>query len=92
MRSHRGVLLWMQLDKADGIDDTAKGAELRHTIKVSGRDGYVVVLSTGEIVPDFGDKPTLIAYQRDGTVLGEAGLRLVMLDATSAAVAMSAMS
>ena len=76
--SFTGVRLWTLLDKAGGIDDGAKGAELRHTSKVTGRDGYVVVLSTGEIAPEFGGKPALIAYQRDGAMLGGAGFRLVM--------------
>jgi DMSO/TMAO reductase YedYZ molybdopterin-dependent catalytic subunit len=76
--SFTGVRLWTLLDKAGGIDDSAKGAELRHVIKVSGRDGYIVVISTGEIAPEFGGKPALIAYQRDGAMLGEAGFRLVM--------------
>ena len=76
--SFTGVRLWTLLNKAGGIDDSAKGAELRHVIRVTGRDGYIVVLSTGEIAPEFGGKPALIAYQRDSAMLGEAGFRLVM--------------
>jgi hypothetical protein len=76
--SYTGVRLWAVLAAAGGIDDEEKSAELRHVITVTGRDGYVVVLSTGEIAPDFGGKPALIAYQRDNEPLGEAGLRLVM--------------
>ena len=73
-----GVQLWALLDQAGGLVDSEKGAELRHTLKITGRDGYVVVISTGEIAPEFGGKPGLIAYQRDGAPLGEAGFRLVM--------------
>ena len=73
-----GVALWALLGKAGGIDDKTKGAVLRHTIKVTGRDGYFVVLSTGEIAPDFGAKPALIAYQRAGEAAGASGFRLVM--------------
>jgi hypothetical protein len=76
--SFTGVRLWTLLDKAGGIDDPAKGSELRHVIKVSGRDGYIVMISTGEIAPEFGGRPALIAYQRDDAMLGEAGFRLVM--------------
>jgi len=76
--SYTGVRLWEVLATAGGIDDDEKGAEIRHVIKITGRDGYVVVLSTGEIAPDFGGKPALIAYRRDDEPLGEAGLRLVM--------------
>ena len=71
-----GVLLWSLLDAAGGIDDTGKGMELRHAIRVTATDGYVVVTSTGEIAPDFGGKAALIAYERDGKPLGE--FRLVM--------------
>ena len=73
-----GVRLWALLDQAGGLDDGEKGAGLRHTLKVTGRDGYVVVISTGEIAPDFGGNPAFIAYQRDGGPLGEAGFRLVI--------------
>lgn len=50
--SYTGVLLWRLLDEAGGIDDPGKGAELRHRISITSRDGYVVVISTGEIAPD----------------------------------------
>ncbi len=76
--SYAGVLLWTLLAEAGGIDDSAKGAELRHTIMITGRDGYRVVISTGEIAPDFGGKRAMLAYERDGKDLGQAGLRVVM--------------
>jgi DMSO/TMAO reductase YedYZ molybdopterin-dependent catalytic subunit len=71
-----GVLLWSLIAAAGGIDDSGKGAELRHAIRITARDGYVVVTSTGEIAPDFGGKPALLAYQRDGQILPD--LRIVM--------------
>jgi DMSO/TMAO reductase YedYZ molybdopterin-dependent catalytic subunit len=76
--SYTGVRLWTVLAAAGGLDDDEKGAEIRHVIRITGRDGYIVVLSTGEIAPDFGGNPALIAYQRDDEPLGEAGLRLVI--------------
>jgi molybdate transport system regulatory protein len=76
--SYTGVLLWTLLGEAGGIDDSAKGAELRHTISITGRDGYNVVVSTGEIAPDFGGKAAMIAYERDGEEFGDKGLRVVM--------------
>jgi hypothetical protein len=76
--SYTGVLLWTLLGEAGGIDDPAKGAELRHTIKITGRDGYTVVISTGEIAPDFGGKAAMVAYERNGEELGDDALRLVM--------------
>jgi hypothetical protein len=76
--SYTGPRLWAVLATAGGIDDDKKGAEIRHTIKVTGRDGYFVVLSTGEIAPEFGGKPAIIAYQRDDEMPGISGLRLIM--------------
>lgn len=46
-----GVPLWALIGEAGGIDDKAKGAVLRHTIKVTGRDGYFVVLSPARSLP-----------------------------------------
>jgi len=76
--SYTGVLLWTLLGEAGGIDDPAKGAELRHIINITGRDGYMVVISTSEIAPDFGGKPAMIAFERDGLELGDTGSRVVM--------------
>ena len=76
--SFTGVLLWTLLGEAGGIDDPAKRAELRHVIRITARDGYVVVLSTGEIAPGFGAKPALLAYRRNDETPATAGLRLVM--------------
>ena len=76
--TYTGVPLWALLEEAGGIDDPAKGAELRHTISITGRDGYMIVISTGEIAPDFGGKPAMIAYERDGQELSDTGLRCVM--------------
>jgi hypothetical protein len=76
--SYTGVLLWTLLGEAEEIDDPAKGAELRHTIKITGRDGYTVVISTGEIAPDFGGKAAMVAYERNGEALGDNALRVVM--------------
>ena len=76
--SFTGARLWTLLEMVGGIDDADKSAPLHHILRITGRDGYWVLLSTGEIAPDFGGKPALVAYQRDGTPLGAAGLRLVM--------------
>jgi DMSO/TMAO reductase YedYZ molybdopterin-dependent catalytic subunit len=74
--SFTGVLLWSLIEAAGGIDDTAKGAALRHAIRITAKDGYVVVTSTGEIAPDFGGKAALVAYERDGKPLDD--FRIVM--------------
>src|SRR6516162_11814195 len=70
--SFTGVPLWTLLGKVGGIDDPAKRAELRHVIRITARDGYVVVLSTGEIAPGFGAKPALscVSTRRRGASRG----------------------
>jgi DMSO/TMAO reductase YedYZ molybdopterin-dependent catalytic subunit len=65
-----GVPLWSLIEAAGGIDDSGKGAAaVRHAIRITATDGYVVVTSTGEISPDFGNKGTIVAYERDGKPL-----------------------
>ena len=73
-----GVLLWSLLGEAGGLADVDKSAAQHHTIKITASDGYFVVLSTGEIAPDLGGKPALIAYQSDTEAPGTGGLWLVM--------------
>ena len=74
--SFTGVLLWSLIGAAGGIDDNAKSPELRHAIRITAKDGYVVVTSSGEIAPDFGAKGVIVAYERDGKPLDE--FRIVM--------------
>ena len=69
--SFTGVPLWSLIAAAGGIDDDARGAAIRHAIRVTATDGWVVVASTGEIAPDFGAKPALVAYERDGKPLAD---------------------
>ena len=71
-----GVLLWSLIEAAGGVDDTGKGALVRHAIRITATDGWVVVTSTGEIAPDFGGKGALVAYERDGKPLDN--FRIVM--------------
>ena len=76
--NYAGPSLWAVLQAAGGLDDADKSAPLHHTIKIAGRDGYFVVVSTGEVSPEFGNKPAIIAYQRDDKALGADGFRLVL--------------
>jgi len=71
-----GVLLWSLIEAAGGLADSGKGAELHHAIRVTAKDDYFVISSTGEIAPNFGNKPALLAYERDGKPLPD--FRLVM--------------
>jgi DMSO/TMAO reductase YedYZ molybdopterin-dependent catalytic subunit len=74
--SFTGVLLWSLIEAAGGIDDPEKGAAIRHAIRVTAKDGYVMVTSTGEIAPELGGKQALVAYERDGKPLDD--FRIVM--------------
>ena len=74
--SFTGVLLWSLIGAAGGIDDDAKNPELRHAIRITAKDGYVVVTSSGEIAPNFGDKGVIVAYERDGKPLDD--FRIIM--------------
>ena len=73
---YTGVLLWSLLEQTGGIDDATRNAVVRHTIRITATDGYVVVLSTGEVSPDLGNAGALVAYERDGKSLDN--FRVVM--------------
>lgn len=70
--SYTGVLLWTLLQEAV-IKSTSgvKNDILRHTVVVTGRDGYTTVLSVGEIDPKFGGDRAMIAYAMDGKPLSK---------------------
>jgi len=69
---YTGVLLWTLLQEAV-IKSTpgVKNDILRHSIVVTARDGYTVVLSVGEIDPKFGGDRAMIAYAKDGKLLSK---------------------
>ena len=69
---YTGVLLWTLLQEAV-INSTpgVKNDILRHTVIVTGRDGYTAVLSVGEIDPKFGGDRAMIAYAKDGKPLSK---------------------
>jgi len=74
---YAGMPLWAVLQKAGVVDGTAKGGHLRHGILVTGADGYGVLLSIGEVDPDFANDGAILAVQKDGKALEE-GIRLVV--------------
>src|SRR5579863_7287598 len=65
-----GALLWDVLNSA-GVqsDPGVKDDLLRFYVAVTACDGYQTVLSWGEIAPDFGESPVLLAYAQDGVLL-----------------------
>ncbi|HEX4194500.1 MAG TPA: molybdopterin-dependent oxidoreductase [Stellaceae bacterium] len=71
---YTGVLLWRLIQRAH-VDDPAKWGELRHVLAVTAGDGYLLMVSLGEIDPNFGNAPAMLAYAQDGQPLPT--LRLV---------------
>lgn len=61
-----GVPLWTLLGEAKLADETGKLPQIRHSVQVTGRDGYMAALSFGEFDPEFEGKVVLLAWQRDG--------------------------
>lgn len=70
----RGVLLWRLLAEAGlATDSTVKNDALRKVVVASAPDGYRIVFSLGELDPAVGDARVLVAWERDGQLLGEHG-------------------
>jgi len=66
-----GVLLWDLINEAGIIvDPTRKNDRLRKYVVIIESDGYQVILTPGEIIPDFGGQQVVVAYERDGQPLG----------------------
>lgn len=69
--SFTGVALWTLLQRAVIKVSSARNELMRHTILVTGSDGYATVLSVAEIDPEFGGERAIIAYAKDGQPLSE---------------------
>lgn len=72
----RGVLLWTLIDKAGLANGPEKNAYLRHTIVVSGADGYAAAFGEGELDPRLEGKQVILAFMKDGAMLD--GMQLVV--------------
>ncbi len=72
--TYTGVSLWSLLNNI-GIttDPLIKNDILRDYVVATGSDGYTVVFSLGEIDPNFGNQPDLIAYEQNGSLLSNSG-------------------
>jgi hypothetical protein len=64
-----GALLWTVIDNAGWVNGPEKNAYLRHTILVTGNDGYAAALSEGEIDPRLEGKQVILAIAKDGARL-----------------------
>ena len=75
--TYAGALLWTVVSAAAPTDSAGKNAYARHTILVTGRDGYAAALSEGEIDPKLEGKSVLLACEKDGKPIAD-GIRLVV--------------
>ena len=75
---YTGVLLWSLIEKAGLTDVGAKNAALRHTLLITGRDGYAVALAVGELDPHYEGKPVILAYAGGEPPASIAAPRLVV--------------
>jgi molybdate transport system substrate-binding protein len=67
-----GALLWDILGVGQpNLNVDAKNDKLRLYILATGSDGYQSVISWGEVDPEFGNQPILVAYEQDGKTLDD---------------------
>lgn len=79
--SFTGVYLRDILDTAQvNLNADAKNDKLSVFILATGSDGYQAVIAYGEIDPDFGNQPILVAYEQDGKAIAdkEGAIRLIV--------------
>ncbi|MCA0456446.1 MAG: molybdate ABC transporter substrate-binding protein [Chloroflexi bacterium] len=68
--SFTGVSLWDILGAAQpNFNTDVKNDKLSTFIVATGSDGYQAVIAWGEIDPEFGSQPILVAFERDGETL-----------------------
>jgi hypothetical protein len=75
---YTGVLLWSLIEKAVLADVSGKNAALRHTLLITGRDGYAVALAIGEVDPHYEGKSVILAYAGGEPPASIAAPRLVV--------------
>jgi hypothetical protein len=81
--TYTGVALWTLIQDAGLLTDPAiKNDLLGFAVVATGSDGYRAVISLGEIDPQFGNQPDLVAYADRAGQLGPGGsdgaLRLIV--------------
>ena len=81
--TYTGVSLWTLIqDEGLLTNPSIKNDLLRFAVVATGSDGYRAVISLGEIAPQFGNQPDLVAYADTAGQLGPGGsaeaLRLVV--------------
>ena len=81
--TYTGVSLWTLIQDLGVLTDpSTKNDLLRFGVVATGSDGYRAFISLGEIAPQFGNQPDLVAYADTGGQLGSGGtdgaLRLIV--------------
>ena len=72
--TYSGPTLWNLLNTAGGVTTTsAKNDILSKYVVATGSDGYTSVYSLGEINPQFGNQPILLAFSDTAGQLGPTG-------------------
>jgi hypothetical protein len=74
---YKGVLFWDVLKANKAFDGLGHNEELTRTFMVTGRDGYRIAFSVGEIHPDFGNAAMMVATEVDGKPFAD-GLRIIV--------------
>ena len=79
--TYKGVDLWTFLDGTVGLqtDPAAHNPALSMYAVATGSDGYKAVVSLGEIHPNFGNQPAIIAYEVNGVPLDVNGFARLVL-------------
>jgi hypothetical protein len=75
---YTGVLLWALVEKAGTVDQPGKNAGLRHTLLITGRDGYAAAVALGEIDPHYEGKSVILAYAGGDPPASFGALRVVL--------------
>ena len=76
-----GVLLWDILNNAQAnLNADVENDKLSMFVVATGSDGYQAVIAWGEIDPDFGNQPIMVAYDEKGAPIADdqGGLRLIV--------------
>ena len=72
-----GVLLWDIFQANKALDAFGHNKELLHTFLVVSADNYQIAFSIGEIAPDFGNAPIMLATAMDGKPIDK-GFRIIV--------------
>jgi molybdate transport system substrate-binding protein len=74
-----GAKLWDVIGAAQpNFNADIRNDKLSMYIVVTGTDGYQAVIAWGEIDPDWGNQPILVAYEENGEPLEDSTIRLVV--------------